>query len=140
MFDTKILALNDARKIIDMAKREAEKNGWAMCIAVCDAGGHNIILERMDGAPLLTAQIAPAKANASVTGGRPSQAFEEMINRGRIAILAMPILPMSGGVPIVVDERIVGAVGVSGGKPTEDVHIAKVGISALMKIHEISAS
>lgn len=131
MKSVQILTLADARRIIDAAKHEAANNGWNMCIAVCDAGGHTMLLERMDGAPPMSAQIAPAKANTSVLGGKPSQVFEDMINQGRVAALAMPILPMGGGVPVVRDGHVVGAVGVSGAKPQEDAQVAEAGIATL---------
>lgn len=131
MKSVEMLTLADARRIMDAAKQEATNNGWNMCIAVCDAGGHTMLLERMDGAPPMSAQIAPAKANASALGAKPSQVFEDMVNQGRVAALAMPILPMGGGVPIVRAGHVAGAVGVSGAKPQEDAQVAEAGIAAL---------
>jgi uncharacterized protein GlcG (DUF336 family) len=89
-------------------------------------------MQRMDGAPLMSAQVAPAKAHTCVLGGgKPSKVFEDMVNNGRFAALSMPITPLEGGEPIVVDGQVIGAVGVSGVKAPEDAQIARAGIAAL---------
>ena len=85
----------------------------------------------MDGAPLMSAQVAPEKARTSVLTGKPSKAFEDMVNNGRFAALAMPVSPLEGGEPIVYDSRVIGAVGVSGVKAGEDAQIARAGVAAL---------
>jgi len=126
------LTLDDARRIAAAAEKEAIANGWNVSIAVCDGGGHQLLLQRMDGAPLMSASIAPDKARASVMSGKPSKALEEMINTGRFAALSMPIVPLEGGEPIVVDGAIIGAVGVSGVKASQDAQVAQAGIQALM--------
>ncbi len=125
------LTLDDARKIAAGAEAEARANGWAVSIAICDAGGHPLWLQRMDGAPLMSASVAPEKARTCVMTGKPSKAFEEMVNNGRFAALAMPVMPLEGGEPIVVEGRVVGAVGVSGVKAGEDAQVARAGIAAL---------
>ena len=126
------LTLDDARRIAAAAEKEAIANGWNVSIAICDGGGHTLLLQRMDGAPLMSASIAPDKARASAMSGKPSKALEEMINTGRFAALSMPIVPLEGGEPIVVDGAIVGAVGVSGVKASQDAQIAQAGIQALL--------
>ncbi|MCB1908649.1 MAG: heme-binding protein [Rhodocyclaceae bacterium] len=131
MKETKLLTLDDARRIAAAAEAEATKNGWAVSIAVCDGGGHALWLQRMDGAPLMSAQVAPEKARTSVLTGKPSKAFEDMVNNGRFAALAMPVSPLEGGEPIVYDSRVIGAVGVSGVKAGEDAQIARAGVAAL---------
>lgn len=132
MRDTKVLTLADVKKIAAAAEQEALKNHWAVSIAICDAGGHALWMQRMDGAPLMSAQVAPAKAHTCVLGGgKPSKVFEDMVNNGRFAALSMPITPLEGGEPIVVDGQVIGAVGVSGVKAPEDAQIARAGIAAL---------
>lgn len=131
MKETKMLMLDDVRRIAAAAEREAQTNGWSVSIAVCDAGGHALWLQRMDGAPLMSAQVAPEKARTSALGGKPSKAFEDMVNNGRIAALSMPIVPLEGGEPIVIDGMVIGAVGVSGVKASEDAQVARAGIAAL---------
>ncbi|MBX7019792.1 heme-binding protein [Providencia rettgeri] len=132
MRDTKALTLTDVKKMAAAAEQEALKNNWAVSSAICDAGGHALWMQRMDGAPLMSAQVAPAKAQTCVLGGgKPSKVFEDMVNNGRFAALSMPITPLEGGEPIVVDGQVIGAVGVSGVKAPEDAQIARAGIAAL---------
>ncbi len=127
------LALADARRIAAAAEAEALRNAWKVSIAIVDDGGHLLWLQRLDGAAPISAQIAPAKANTAALGQRESRVYEEMINQGRFSFLSVPGLHglLEGGVPIVVEGVVVGAVGVSGVKSTEDVQIAKAGIAAL---------
>jgi len=126
------LALDDVRAIATAAEAEALQNNWAVCIAVVDDGGHLLWLQRLDGAAPISAQIAPAKARTAAVGRRESKAYEEMINGGRMSFLSAPLEGMlEGGVPIVVEGQVVGAVGVSGVKSTEDAQIARAGIAAL---------
>ena len=136
MKDTKMLTLSNVRRIAAAAESEAVANGWAVSIAVCDAGGHSLWLQRMDGAPLMSAIVAPEKARTSVLSGKPSKAFEEMVNNGRIAALAMPVVPLEGGEPIFVDGIVIGAVGVSGVKAGEDAQVARAGVVELQKLLE----
>ena len=131
MKESKMLTLADARCIAAAAEREALANGWAVSIAVCDAGGHALWLQRMDGAPLMSAQVAPEKSRTCALSGKPSKVFEDMVNNGRFAALSMPIVPLEGGEPIVIDGLVIGAVGVSGVKASEDAQIARAGIAAL---------
>lgn len=125
------LTLDDAKQIAAAAEAEATRNGWAVSIAICDAGGHALWLQRMDGAPLMSAQVAPEKARTCVLTGKPSKTFEDMVNNGRYAALSMPVVPLEGGEPIVVDGGVVGAVGVSGVKAGEDAQVARAGLAAL---------
>ena len=127
----KALTLSDVKRIAAGAEAEALANGWTVSIAVCDGGGHALWLQRMDGAPLMSAQVAPEKARACVLSGKPSKIFEDMVNNGRYAALAMPIVPLEGGEPIIVDGAVIGAVGVSGVKAGEDAQVARAGINAL---------
>lgn len=127
----KILTLDDVKRIASAAEAEAVARGWAVSIAVCDAGGHPLWLQRMDGAPLMSATVAQAKAHTCVMTGKPSKAFEDMVNNGRYAALAMPVVPLEGGEPIFIDGHIIGAVGVSGVKAGEDAQVSRAGIAAL---------
>jgi uncharacterized protein GlcG (DUF336 family) len=131
MKDTKALTLDEVKHIAAAAEAEATAQGWAVSIAVCDAGGHALWLQRMDGAPLMSSAVAPEKARTSVLSGKPSKVFEEMVNNGRFAALAMPVVPLEGGEPIVVGGQVIGAVGVSGVKAGEDAQVARAGVAAL---------
>ena len=127
-----VLSADDVQAILDAARRHAEQNKWAVTIAVADDGGHLLGLIRLDGAAPLSAQIAPAKARTSALGRRESKGYEDTINQGRFAFLSAPLEGMlEGGVPIVHDGQVVGAVGVSGVKSDEDAQIARAGIAAL---------
>lgn len=127
------LSLDDVKRIAAGAEAEAVANSWAVCIAIADDGGHLLWLQRLDGAAPISAQIAPAKAQTAALGRRESRIYEEMINQGRVSFLSAPGLAglLEGGVPITVDGQVIGAVGVSGVKSTEDAQVARAGIAAL---------
>jgi glc operon protein GlcG len=127
------LELADIKTVVAAAEAEAVKNQWAVTIAVVDDGGHLLSLTRLDGAPAISAHIAPAKANTAALGRRESKGYEDVINGGRYSFLSVPELKgmLEGGVPILKDGYCIGAVGVSGVKSSEDVQIAKAGIAAL---------
>ena len=127
------LELADIKAIAAAAEAEATSNGWSVSIAIVDDGGHLLMLQRLDGAAPISAQIAPAKARTAATGRRESRVYEEMINGGRVSFLSAPGLEglLEGGVPILKDGHCIGAVGVSGVKSSEDAQIARAGIAAL---------
>ena len=127
------LELADLKAIAAAAEAEALKNHWAVSIAIVDDGGHLLWLQRLDGAAPISAHIAPAKAHTAAVGRRESKVYEDMINGGRSSFLSAPQLRgmLEGGVPIVKDGQVLGAVGVSGVKSPEDVQIARAGIAAL---------
>ena len=128
-----VLTLEDAQKIADAAEAEAKKNQWAVVISVVDDGGHPLLLKRMDGVAPVSSYIAPSKAKTAALGRRESKIYEDMINGGRIAVVTAPEIEglLEGGVPILVDDQCVGAIGISGVRSNEDVQIAKAGIAAL---------
>lgn len=127
----RVLTLEDARRMAAAAEAEARRSGWNVSIAICDVGGHALWLQRMDGAPLMSAQIAPEKARACVLSGKPSKVYEDMVNQGRIAALSMPVVPLEGGEPIYFDGAVIGAVGVSGVQAGQDAQVARAGVTAL---------
>lgn len=127
------LTLEDARRMATAAQTQANTHGWRVTIAIVDDGGHLLWLQRLDGAPPISSNMAPAKARAAALGRRDSKVYEDMINQGRVAFLSAPSLEgmLEGGVPIVVQGHCVGAVGVSGVKSGEDAQIARAAIAAL---------
>jgi len=127
------LELSDIKAIAAAAEVEALKNNWAVSIAIVDAGGHLLSFSRLDGAPPISAHIAPAKAHTAALGRRESKIYEDVINGGRYSFLSAPALQgmLEGGVPIMKDGFCLGAVGVSGVKSNEDAQIAKAGIAAI---------
>lgn len=127
-----VLTLDDAKRIVAAAEAEAAKHSWAVVIAICDDGGHLVMLHRLDGVAPISSSIGPAKARAAALGKRETALYEDMINHGRTAFLSAPLEGLlEGGVPIIVEGHVVGAVGVSGVKSSEDAQIAKAGIAAL---------
>jgi glc operon protein GlcG len=123
----------DLKAIAAAAEAEALKNQWAVTIAIVDEGGHLLWLQRLDGAPAISAHIAPAKAHTAALGRRESKVYEDVINQGRTSFLSAPQLQgmLEGGVPVMKDGQCIGAVGVSGVKSNEDVQIARAGLAAL---------
>ncbi|MGM0521486.1 MAG: heme-binding protein [Pseudomonadota bacterium] len=127
-----VLAQADVNQVLDAAQQEAEREGWAITVAVADDGGHLLALRRLDGAAPFTADVATQKARSAAMGRKETQVFEEMINGGRTAFVSAPMQGLlSGGVPIIVDGNVVGAVGISGVKPDQDVQVAKAAVSAI---------
>lgn len=128
-----VLELADVKAIAAAAEAEALANKWAVTIAIVDEGGHLLWLQRLDGAPAISAHIGPAKAHTAALGRRETKGYEDIINGGRYAFLTVPEVKgmLEGGVPIMKDGFCLGAVGVSGVKSNEDVQIAKAGIAAL---------
>ena len=127
------LELADVKAIAAAAEAEALKNNWAVTIAIADDGGNLLWLQRLDGANAVSAHIAPAKAHTAAMGRRDTKNFEDIINGGRTAFLTVPGLHglLEGGVAIVKDGQVIGAVGVSGVKSSEDAQVAQAGIAAI---------
>lgn len=131
MIDTKQLELNDVVKVIAAAKAEAVNNDWNITVAVTDAGGYLMALERMDGVAPSTAFIASEKARTSAAFKAPTGALEDKI-ADRAGMLILPgAVPLKGGVPIVIDGQVIGAVGISGLAPHQDHQVAEAAVSAI---------
>jgi glc operon protein GlcG len=127
-----ILSQTEVGQILAAARTEAQNNQWAVTIVVVDDGGHPLALERLDGAAPISAYIAKEKARTSALGRRESKGYEDMVNGGRHAFLSAPLLTsLEGGVPIIVDGQVIGAVGVSGVKAEQDAQVAKAGADSL---------
>jgi uncharacterized protein GlcG (DUF336 family) len=133
MFTRKVLSADDVKRIAAAAEAEAVRNQWNVTIAIVDEGGHLLSLQRLDGAPPISSYIAPEKARTAALGRRETKLYEDVINQGRVSFLSAPVLQgmLEGGVPVIVDGQVIGAVGVSGVKSSEDAQIAKAGIVAL---------
>jgi glc operon protein GlcG len=130
-----VLNRDDVTRIVAACREEAVRNQWAVTIAVADDGGHPLALERLDGCPQISAYIAPGKARSAALGRRETKLYEEMINAGRMSFLSVPLESMlEGGVPIIIDGQVIGAVGVSGVKAEQDGQIAKAGIAVLSAV------
>lgn len=127
-----VLTQTEISLILAAARQEALTNQWAVSIAIVDDGGHLLAFERLDGANPISSYISVEKARTAALGRRESKGYEEIVNGGRTAFLTAPLLTsLEGGVPIIVDSQVIGAVGVSGVKSEHDAQVAKVGIKAL---------
>ena len=125
-----ILDLNSARRVATAAEAEADKNGWNVVIAIVDDGGHLMYLQR-EKAQLGSIDIAIKKAKAALMFRRSTQIWEEIVEGGRPGYLAVPdMIPLEGGLPLMYQDQVVGAIGVSGVKSNEDGIIAQAGASA----------
>jgi len=130
--DKKVLTLDGAKKVAAAAQAEAKKNNWNVVIAVVDDGGHLLYLQRIDGTQTGSIDVAIQKARTAQAFKRPTKVFEDAIAGGRNALIALHgALPLEGGLPIMVEGQLVGAIGVSGVKSSEDGQIAKAGVDSL---------
>jgi len=130
----KALTLEGAKKVIAAAVAEAKKlNAPGGAIAVVDDGGNLMAVERLDGTFAAGANISIGKARTSALFKRPTKAFEDIINKGRTAMTSLSdFTPLQGGVPIIADGHIVGAIGVSGAASAQqDEELASAGAAAL---------
>lgn len=128
----RVLTLRVAKKIAEAAEAEALKRGVTVVIAVVDDGGYLLVLERLDDTQVASVEVGIAKARTAAIFRRPSKVFEDQVKEGRVAALGLPgAAPLQGGVPIVLEGKVIGAIGVSGNTPQEDEDIAKVGAAAV---------
>jgi glc operon protein GlcG len=131
----KALNLGIAKQIAAAAEKEAADAKLTMVIAILDDGGNLIYLERMDETQIGSIEVAQQKAHSAVFFKRPTKVFEDAVAGGRTAILRLPgAIPVEGGLPLMADGKIVGAIGCSGGTSQQDGVVAKAGADALMKI------
>lgn len=129
-----VLTSADVKKIAAAAEAEALANNWAVAIAIVDDGGHLMWFQRLDGVAPISSHIAPAKAKTAAMGRRETKIYEDIVNNGRTSFVTVPYIDglLEGGVPIVYEGQVIGAVGVSGVKSEQDAQIAKAGIAALV--------
>ena len=127
------LTLEDCKKMSAAAEAESRRHNWNVAIAILDDGGHLLHLVRMDGATPANAAIAVEKARTAAMTRRPSKMWEERVAGGRLSMLKMPVLPVQGGLPIMVEGTCVGGIGASGVQSHEDEQIVQAGIDALLK-------
>ena len=126
------LTSSDCHKMMAACKAEAQKNKWAVTIAIVDDSGAALLLERLDGAGAISATVAIGKAQTSALTKRPSKFFEDRVKeRPGFVTFPTPGVMFQGGVPIVYQGECVGAIGVSGVQSHEDEQVAQVGVTAL---------
>lgn len=128
------VGLEQARKAIAAAEAEARKNGWAMAISVVDTGGHLVAFARMDQTQIGSVAVATDKATAAALYRRPTKGFQDGIAAGGAGLRLFGLrgaTPLEGGLPLVVDGKVVGAIGVSGAAGDQDSQCAKAGVDAV---------
>jgi len=126
------LNLAVAKQIVAASEKEAMKNGWQMFITVVDDGGTIIYLERLDDAQIGSFEVSIEKAETALKFKRPSKAFEDLVAGGHTNIIKLPgALPVEGGIPLMADGKVIGAIGVSGGSSQQDAQVAQAGVTAL---------
>lgn len=130
----KALTLEVAKKIAAAAEVEAKKNNWNVVICVVDDGANLMYLQKMDGTQIGSVDIAQMKARTAIKMKRPSKVLEDAVAGGRNAVLKLPdVLPVEGGLPLVIDGQFVGAIGVSGVTSQQDGQIAAAGVAEFSK-------
>jgi glc operon protein GlcG len=129
----KSLTLEAAKLMAAAAEAEAARSGWKVVVAVVDDGGHALLVHRIDGTQSSSVPTAMGKARSAVAYKRPTRILEEMINKGRFSFLSAGGEPVAlqGGLPIEIDGQLVGAIGVSGVKASDDEIVAQAGLDAL---------
>jgi uncharacterized protein GlcG (DUF336 family) len=121
-----------ARKAAAAANAEAKKNGWRVAAAVVDTHGDLVFFERVDGTQYGSNQTSQEKARTSARYKRPTKAIEDAVKAGNLQFLGLPgATALEGGIPIVIADRIVGAIGVSGGTSVQDAQCARAGVEAI---------
>lgn len=128
------IGVEAARKLAAAAVAEGKKNGWNVAAAIVDTNGDLVFFERMDGTQLGSVNVSQEKARTAVRFKRPSKVFEDALVGGRQAILSLPgVVPIEGGIPLVIDGKIVGAIGVSGATSPQDGVCAQAAVDTLGK-------
>lgn len=130
----KVLTLDAAKVALAAAEARAREGAWRVVIAIVDDGGHLIAAQRLDGTQSSSVATATGKAKAAVGFKRPTAILEDMVNKGRMSFLSAPDGPvlLQGGLPIEVEGQVIGGIGVSGVKASDDEIIARAGVDALL--------
>src|SRR5271167_1327426 len=130
------ITLDQAKRAMAAAELEAAKNSWQVAITILDSGGNLVMFHKVDNTQLASIGASEGKARTALTFKRPSKALDDAIAAGGagLRLLAIKdITPLEGGIPILIDGKIVGAIGVSGALSSQDAQVAKAGTDALAK-------
>jgi glc operon protein GlcG len=128
------ITLAQAKQVAAAALAPAHEHGWTMVIAIVDPGGHLVYLEKMDQTQVGSVGIAQQKAYSAAIYKRPTKMFQDRLASGGAGLLVLRLkdaIPVEGGVPIIFDGKLIGALGVSGGSSAEDEVCAEAGATAL---------
>src|SRR5437667_3014196 len=131
LLEKKVLTLEAAEKVAAAAESEAKKRNATVVIVVVDDGGYPLVLKRLNDTQVASVEVGIGKARTAAIFRRPSKDFEDQVKNGRVAALALPgATPLQGGLPILYEGKVIGAIGVSGNTPQEDEDIARAGATA----------
>jgi len=128
------ITLDNAKKAAAPALAEARRNDWAMAVAIVDSGGDLVYFEKMDDTQTGSVVVAIAKARSAALFKRPTKAFQDTLAAGGEGLRVLRLenaVPVEGGIPLVVDGKIAGAIGLSGGTSAQDGQCAQAGVNAL---------
>ena len=126
------LTLDEVKEIANAAEAEAKRNNWSVVIAVVDEGGHLLHLVRLDNTQYGSIDVAIQKARSAIAFRRSTKILEEQVSQGHVRYLSLPgAIPIEGGLPILLENQFVGAIGVSGVRSHQDAQIAQAGIDIL---------
>ena len=135
------IGVETARKVATTAIAEGKKNGWTIAVAVVDPAGDLVYFERIDNTQVASIHVSQEKARTAVQFKRTTKAFEEALVGGRQALLSLPgVVPVEGGIPLLIDGKIVGAVGVSGATSQQDGVCAQAAADTLGKAPAAAAA
>lgn len=130
------ITLEQAKIVVAAAEEQAIKNKWAVAIVIADSGGNTVLLHKLDNTQHLSVKIAERKAKTAVNLRRPTKLLQDAVANGGAALRLLAVdglLPLEGGIPIIVDGKIIGGIGVSGVTSAQDAEAAQTGIDALLK-------
>jgi uncharacterized protein GlcG (DUF336 family) len=128
------ISLEAAKKVAALSVAEAAKNNWKMAVAIVDTAGDLVCFEKMDGTQLASVNIAQDKARSSVRFKRPTKAMQDVLAAGGAGVRFLALqgaIPVEGGLPLIMDGKIVGAIGASGGTSDQDGMAAKAGADSV---------
>jgi len=125
------LTLDDVKKALAACEAEAARNRWVVSIGIVDDAGFMLAVQRGDGAGPMTAQVAVEKGRTAALTRRPSRVWEDRVKERQVFLKFPENLPITGGVPILVDGECVGGIGVSGVASHEDEQVAMAGVKAI---------
>ena len=128
------IGLEAAKKVMAAAEADAIKNNWGMAVAILDSTGHMVMLHKLDNTQYGSIAVAEDKARSALYFRRPSKVFEELVAQGGMNLRLLALRgasPLEGGIPLMQDGKIVGAIGVSGAASNQDGQVAKAGADAM---------
>ena len=130
-YSSRVITLAEAKTVVAAAEAEARKNGWTMVIAVLESNGAPVLSEKMDGTQYGSNEVALKKAQTSANFRRPTSYFQEVVKSGTLNAIFTGATAVEGGEVLLVDGKIVGSIGVSGGSAAQDGVVARAGVAAL---------